>query len=93
MIFYFSTLFFNFIFNLQVDVRICHQRLQFDEGNHLNDRLIIIYFETILNHKLIVILLKLSFHKIMLWFDVFHDNMSDLINVFKHKCWSIKDSF
>jgi hypothetical protein len=32
------------------------------------------------NQKSIVTLLKLSFYKIMFWFNVFHDNMKDWIN-------------
>jgi hypothetical protein len=38
-------------------------------------------FEIMLNHKSINVLLMLNFNQMLFWFNVFIDNMRDLINV------------
>jgi hypothetical protein len=53
----------------------------FEERYHLNDRFRDVHFEIMSDHKLIVVLLKQSFHQILFWFNVFHDNMNNLIIV------------
>jgi hypothetical protein len=50
-------------------------------------------FEIILSQKSIISLLKLNSHQILFWFNVFIDNMRDLINVFKINVENIKRIF